>query len=699
MLKTIEAAMPGVRTLLITDSRGIARASSREELIGRDLSQREYFQTALHHPDQSTLYLSPPYTTVLNSYAMNLSCMVPDAGNGFDGIVVATLDRDYFKTLLASVQYAPDMWAAVAHGDGIQFLMVPDREGQAGKNLAQPGSFFSRHRESGRNETIMSGTVYATGEERLMAIRSIQPAGAGMDKPLVVAIGRDLRAVFAEWRTEAMTHGVVYILIVLATIISLRYHQARVRRADEETSASQRALRESEERYRLLAENTTDVFWQLDLRTNRFTYVSPSVYQLRGYTPEEVMAQPVSASLTPESRQNVEQWIANALAGFTEGKSNKKMELQRVEQPRKDGTTVWTEVSTTYIFDENKPVAVNGISRDITERKRMEEKLRESEKRLNLVIQGTGIGLWDWNVQTGETVFNDRWAGIVGYTLDELAPTSIKTWIALCHPDDLRLSDELLQRHFRGETGLYDFECRMKHKNGSWVWVHDRGRVAEWTADGKPLRMAGTHADITERKRAEQELIETSSLLRTFMNAIDESAFLMDRNGVILAANETVAKRLGKKPRLLVGSTMEELLPPPVGLRRRQHVTEVIATGKPARFEDERMGRIIDNALYPVFDTGGSVVALAVVGYDVTERKHAEEERERLIAELQKAIAEIKTLHGILPICSSCKKIRDDKGAWHQLETYIHDHTDAQFSHGLCADCARKMYPDYFKDK
>ncbi|WP_372626875.1 PAS domain-containing protein [Arsukibacterium sp.] len=122
------------------------------------------------------------------------------------------------------------------------------------------------------------------------------------------------------------------------------------------------------------------------------------------------------------------------------------------------------------------------------------------------VLEGTRIGTWQWNIQTGDTVFNERWAQIVGYTLDELAPVSIATWLDFAHPDDLADSGKLLEQHFAGKLPFYDSKCRMKHKNGHWVWVHDRGRVVSWTEDGKPLMMYGTHADITEQKMAELEL-------------------------------------------------------------------------------------------------------------------------------------------------------------------------------------------------
>jgi len=126
--------------------------------------------------------------------------------------------------------------------------------------------------------------------------------------------------------------------------------------------------------------------------------------------------------------------------------------------------------------------------------------------RLANIIAGTKAGTWEWNVQTGETVFNEQWAGIIGYTLDEISPGSIETRMKFAHPDDLQKSGELLEEHFRGELEYYEYEYRMKHKNGQWVWVQDRGKVASLSDDGKPLWMFGTHQDITERKRGEEEL-------------------------------------------------------------------------------------------------------------------------------------------------------------------------------------------------
>ncbi|MDD2534131.1 MAG: PAS domain-containing protein [Eubacteriales bacterium] len=125
---------------------------------------------------------------------------------------------------------------------------------------------------------------------------------------------------------------------------------------------------------------------------------------------------------------------------------------------------------------------------------------------IHLILESSQIAIWDWNIQTGEASFNDKWAEMVGFTLAELQPMSIETWVKLAHPDDLIESNNRLNCHFSGETPCYEFESRMRHKDGHWVWVLDRGKVIAWTSDGQPLRMFGTHTDISRIKNAEAML-------------------------------------------------------------------------------------------------------------------------------------------------------------------------------------------------
>ncbi|WP_419657602.1 two component system sensor histidine kinase, hybrid [Desulfosarcina variabilis str. Montpellier] len=197
---------------------------------------------------------------------------------------------------------------------------------------------------------------------------------------------------------------------------------------------------------------------------------------------------------------------------------------------------------------------------EIRDRKRAEEALVDQKKRLDYILQGTNVGTWEWNVQTGETIFNERWANIVGYRLEEISPVSIETWNQLCHPDDMQDSIRLLKSCFEGESEYYHFECRMRHKDGSWVWVLDRGKVATWTKDGKPEWMFGTHQDITERKRAENKLQEGEE---KFSKAFRSAPLLMTitniEDGRFLDVNDAFVSRTGFSRNVAIGSTATEI--------------------------------------------------------------------------------------------------------------------------------------------
>lgn len=161
-----------------------------------------------------------------------------------------------------------------------------------------------------------------------------------------------------------------------------------------------------------------------------------------------------------------------------------------------------------------------GTHQEITERKRAEAELGAQRQKLDNIIQGTNLGTWEWNVQTGEVVINERWAEIIGYTLEELTPVSSNIWRSGVHPDDLSNSDDILQKHFNGDLDYYNAELRMRHKQGNWIWIRSLGKVSTWTEDGKPLLMYGTHQEITERKRTEEELRKANETLQSQLQEI-----------------------------------------------------------------------------------------------------------------------------------------------------------------------------------
>lgn len=145
------------------------------------------------------------------------------------------------------------------------------------------------------------------------------------------------------------------------------------------------------------------------------------------------------------------------------------------------------------------------LQAQIAERTRIEKQLRESEERLALALAGSAYALWDWNLETGEVIRDARWATMLGYQPHEIAP-HMDAWQQVCHPDDVDRVQQLYNDHLEGRAPVYEAEYRLRAANGTWKWIHDRGRVVERDAQGTPLRMTGTQHDITARKQAEQAL-------------------------------------------------------------------------------------------------------------------------------------------------------------------------------------------------
>ncbi|MBH1495700.1 PAS domain S-box protein [Stenotrophomonas maltophilia] len=182
------------------------------------------------------------------------------------------------------------------------------------------------------------------------------------------------------------------------------------------------------------------------------------------------------------------------------------------------------------------------------------QELAEERRRLAMIIDGTAAGTWEWNVQTGEMRVNARWAEIVGYRLEELEPVCQKTFLTLVHPDDIALSDAALEDHFEGRSDNYVCLLRMRHKNGQWMWIHDRGRVFEWDGQGQPLWMAGAHADVTELQQARQDAAETRQRLQAVVDASDEVAVIAtDIDGTITLFNTGAQRLLGYTAEEVVG--------------------------------------------------------------------------------------------------------------------------------------------------
>lgn len=135
-----------------------------------------------------------------------------------------------------------------------------------------------------------------------------------------------------------------------------------------------------------------------------------------------------------------------------------------------------------------------------------EQELRHERERLQFIIDGAGLGTWEWDVRTNRTVFNETWAAMLGYTLAELTPYDYSTWVRLVHPDDLVHAEAALDECISGRAPSYECEFRMLNKQGRWVWILDQGRVMTRDPEGRPSLMFGTHTNIDRIKRTEEDL-------------------------------------------------------------------------------------------------------------------------------------------------------------------------------------------------
>jgi PAS domain S-box-containing protein len=220
----------------------------------------------------------------------------------------------------------------------------------------------------------------------------------------------------------------------------------------------------------------------------------------------------------------------------------------------KDGSIIWINLSVSMVTDgDGKPKYFISQIENITDWKNAQITLLEQQSRITNILDGTHAGTWEWNVQTGETRFNEVWAEIIGYTLEELEPVSIETWMKFTHPDDLAESNKRLQACFNREADFYECECRMKHRDGHYVWVLDRGKVMSWTDDGKPLWMFGTHLDISRSKELELRLREQKAFIDAVLETINVGIVVCNNEGQLTLFNKATRDMHGVK---------EENLPP-----------------------------------------------------------------------------------------------------------------------------------------
>jgi PAS domain S-box-containing protein len=318
--------------------------------------------------------------------------------------------------------------------------------------------------------------------------------------------------------------------------------------------------------------------------------------------------------------------------------------------------------------------------------------LSNFESHYRLMFESNPNPMWVYDAKTLAFLsVNDSAIAHYGYSRDEFLAMTIK---------DIRPAEDvpsLLDTAKRiVAAGLHDSGIwRHRKKDGTIIDVEILSHDLD--VEGKKARVVLAQ-DVTKRKQAEDELKKSRILLQNIIEGTSDAVYVKDRSGRYLLFNTAASRITGKHPEEVLGKDDTVLFPPEEARTLMEGDRLVMEAGKTMTYEED-LSHAGEQHIYlstkgPLFDDNGAVVGLFGIARDITARKEAEKERERLILELNATLAKVKSLSGLLPICASCKKVRDDKGYWKQIETYISEHSEAEFSHGLCPACAQKLYED-----
>ncbi|MCK9590664.1 MAG: PAS domain S-box protein [Methanoregula sp.] len=371
-----------------------------------------------------------------------------------------------------------------------------------------------------------------------------------------------------------------------------------------ERKTAEEALQESEDRYRKLVEISPDAVFLH--REGRIIYANPAAFTLLGAShSDEIIGKNVLDIIHPEFRDTIRKNIEKDLGGDI----TPPMELHML---RVDGTSIIVEGRGVKTNIDGKP-AVQVAIRDITERKRVEEALRESEEKYRTFVDRANDVICV--IQDGIVkICNPRLPEFWGGSVEEIQG---KPFINFIHPDALSEIIDRYNRRMAGENPPSIYQTILKRRNGSRSFVELNAGIISY--EGKPADLVIIR-DINERKKAEEALRESEATARALMNAPTDSVILMDKQGVILALNETAAVRFGRRADELIGILTDDLLPKEVAQSRRALVTQVLETKKMVRFEDERDGIRYDTVAYPITSGTGEVIKIAIVAREIIER-------------------------------------------------------------------------------
>ncbi len=408
---------------------------------------------------------------------------------------------------------------------------------------------------------------------------------------------------------------------------------------------AEEALREQEQKYRLLAENTLDVIWQLDLDL-RFTYVNQAILRMTGYTPDEWIGTKLSEHCDEENFAKMAQVVAREIAKGL----NSSGSIFEAVMRKKDGVPFDVEIHGKVLFDnDGRPIALQGVTRDIAERKRTEEALRTSEAQLANAVEMARLGHWELDVFKNEFTFNDQFYKLFRTTAKQVGgyKMALEEYARrFVYPDDIsvvsyenRKAIETDDPHFSREL-----EHRIMYADGDIGHISVRFFIVK-DEQGRTVRTYGVNQDITERRKAAEALRDSEQRLAQIIDFLPDATFVIDLNGKLVAWNKAIEDLTGVRAHEILGKGDFEYALPFYGERRpvladlvlnrdklieayydlfREEGDTLVSVTGPKKLN--LSGRFLWNRASPLYDSEGRVTGSIESIRDITDSKRLEEQ-------------------------------------------------------------------------
>ena len=364
-------------------------------------------------------------------------------------------------------------------------------------------------------------------------------------------------------------------------------------------------------------------------------FVSEGILPLLGYSPADFLAGKVKVGqlIHPDDREPLRDNIKAAL--------REKRPYQATYRIRTaSGAEKWIWEQGQGIYSITGELVLEGFITDFTDRKLAEQALRESEERWIMAIDSAGHGVWDWNAATNQVYFSHQWKAMLGYEDAEIGDT-LTEWSERVHPEDLAHCYAEIERHFRGEVPVYRSEHRLRCKDGSFKWILDQGRVVTHGADGKPLRVIGTHTDITALRETEEQLRKLSLAVEQS----PESIVIADLDARIQYVNEAFLRNSGYSREEVIGQNPRFLQSGKTPKATHESLWDTLTHGR--TWQGELFNKRKDGSEYveeaiisPIRQPDGRVTHFVAVKRDITEEKRMAEELERHRHHLEELVTE-----------------------------------------------------------